>query len=417
MQADLELFRAFAEALAIGMLVGIERYRDRAAGDRRSAGVRTFTITALLGAVCGGLGVPLLTAVTFVAMAAMLGIGYWRHSVDRLGLTTEFAALLVFWLGYLVHEHELPAVSAGIVLTIVLALKRELHSFVVESISEREFYDTLKFLAVVFVVYPVLPNRDLGPWGFFNPTHVWLLVMLVSVLSFCGYLAMRLLGADRGLRWSAIGGGIVSTTAVTMSLAQRARTSPQHGRICGVVAVMANAVQFPRLLALVWAVDAGLAWRLAPALLSMGGVGLCGAWLWSRRVGRDAPDLSLSVTNPFSLRPALQFGLFFVVIFFLVSAGDELLGRQGIYGASLLAGLGDASAITLSVAAKVADGSLSGAGAAVAVFLAVTTNAVVKWILAWTQGSRQVASWLGGGLLTMLVTGALVLVLTGGLDP
>ena len=403
--ANVEVFRAFGEALAIGMLVGIERYREPDLDGRRSAGVRTFAVAALVGAVCHLVNDPLLTAVTFAAVAALLGIGYWRKSQLRLGLTTQFAAILVFWLGYLTFDHELPAVSAGIVLTIVLALKHELHSFVLESVSEREFYDTLKFLAVVFVVYPILPDRDLGPWGFFNPTRIWQLVMLVSGLSYCGYLAMRVLGPGRGLQWSAIVGGIVSTTAVTMSLAQRSRATPDQARVCGVVAVMANAVQFPRLLALAWAVDPGLALRLAPALLVMGSVGLTGAWWLGRRVMRQAPEMALGLSNPFRLLPALQFGLFFVVIFFLVSGGEALFGERGIFVASLLAGLGDASAITLSAASKVAEGSLAADSAEWVVFLAVTTNAVAKWIMAFTSGTRPFAYWLGGGLLTMLGTG------------
>lgn len=415
LETNADVFRAFAEALAIGLLVGIERYRDRDAGELRSAGVRTFTITALTGAVCGLLEAPGLTMVTFVAIAAMFGMGYWRHSHTKLGLTTESAALLVFWLGYLVHEYELPAVSAGIVLTIVMALKRELHSFVLESISEHEFYDTLKFLAVVFVVYPVLPDQAIGPWGFFNPAKVWALVMLVSAMSYCGYLAMRLLGPDRGLQWSAIIGGIVSTTAVTMALAQRSKASPPHGRTCGVVAVMANAVQFPRLLVLAWAIDAELAQRMAPALLAMGATGLVGALVLGRRAAREAPEMELGLVNPFSLKPALQFGLFFVFIFMLVSAGEAWLGEHGIYVASLLAGIGDASAITLSVATKVDAQALAPMAATVAVLLAVTTNAVAKWTLAWTSGTREMAYWLGGGLMTMLATGCLVLFLSGGL--
>lgn len=416
MTTNPDVFRAFAEALAIGMLVGIERYRDRGTDERRSAGVRTFTITALIGAVCGLLQTPGITMVTFAALAAMFSIGYWHNSQTKMGLTTEFAAVLVFWLGYLMHQYELPAISAGIVLTIVLALKRELHRFVLESISEREFYDTLKFLVVVIVVYPVLPDRAMGPWGFFNPTKIWALVMLVSVLSYCGYLAMRLLGPDRGLKWGAVVGGLVSTTAVTMALAQRAKASPPHSRVCGIMAVMANAVQFPRLLVLAWALDAGLAIKLAPALLAMGATGLVGALILDRLSKHDEPAMELGLVNPFSLKPALEFGFFFVLIYLFVSAGEAWLGSRGVYVASLLAGIGDASAITLSMATKVSAGTLAPVVAALAVFLAVTVNAITKWVLAWTSGTREMALYLGGGLLAMLATGYLVLYLSSGLQ-
>lgn len=170
----------------------------------------------MLGGICALLNQVPLTAVTLGALAAFLWQGYRRASRMHMGVTTEFAVILVFWLGYLVREYELVAVSTGIVLTILLALKRQLHDFVAQPLTEREFYDTLKFLVVVSIVFPLLPNRGMGPWDFFNPTEVWLLVILVSSISYGGYLAIRLLGSRRGLGVLGLVGGVVSTTAVTM---------------------------------------------------------------------------------------------------------------------------------------------------------------------------------------------------------
>ncbi len=408
---DIDVFKTFGETLAIGLLIGMERYKDRAPGEQKSAGMRTFTVFALLGVVCGLLNQPGFTLMTFGAVIVLLGLGYYRHATESVGLTTEVAALLTFWIGYLMHAYELLAISMGIVLVVLLAAKRGLHDFVKEQVSEAEFYDTLKFLVVVFVVFPLLPDRNIGPYQFFNPFQVWLLIILVSTISYVGYILIRLLGGKRGLEVSALLGGIVSTTAVTMSLAERARRTPELSRICGVTGVMANAVQFPRLLLLVWVVDGSLGAFLTVPLLGMGAVGLLGAWILGRvrRVTTEDPPADLLLQNPYSLMPALKFGLFFVGVFLLSKLATVWWGEQGIYPASAIAGLGDASAISLSAARLVNSGSLSAPAASAAILIAVTMNALLKWILALVNGNRDLAFWLGGGFVTMLGTGAVLM--------
>ena len=407
---DMGLFKIFGQALAIGFLIGVERYKDRAEGEQKSAGLRTFTIFALIGAVCGLLPMG-YALMTLGALVVFLGLGYYRRSEKSYGLTTEVAAILTFWLGYMMHEYELLAISTGIVLVILLASKRALHDFFRYKVSETELYDTLKFLVVVFVVFPLLPNRNMGPYDFFNPTHIWMLIILVSTISYAGYILTRALGNRRGLAISSLVGGVVSTTAVTVFLAQRVREAPAMSRICGVMGVMANAVQFPRLLLLVWVVDASLGAFLALPLLCMGGVGILGAWILSRnhREDGDDPAVNLILPNPYSLMPALKFGLFFVGVFFLSKVATVHLGEGGIYLTSAMAGLGDASAISLSVAHLFRHGTLSLPAACGAIFLAVSMNALLKWVLARAQGNRELAFWLGGGFATMLVTGAVLM--------
>ncbi len=411
---DLAALKSLAEALAIGMLVGVERYKGRRPGEKEPAGVRTFTVFALTGAVCGLLDSTPLTLITFAAVAVLVAIGYYRSPETSLGLTTEMAALLIFWLGFLLHRYEVLAISTAIVLTIILASKGPLHRFIQEQISETELYDTLKFLAVVLVVFPLLPDRSMGPYGFFNPRQVWLLVVLVSTISYSGHLFMRWLGHRHGLRISALAGGIVSTTATTLSLAERARKSPQFSRVYGVAAVLANAVQFPRLLLLLWVVHRGLGSYLVTPLIGMGTVGFLGSWLLSRRrqVPSDRQE-RLPLQNPFSLTPALKFAAFFVGILLMVEAAEAWIGEQGVYLASAIGGMGSVSAISLSLAEQVNRGTLSFAAAWLAILIGITTNALVKWGLALVNGTRELAFWLGGGLLSMLATGVLLSFLSG----
>ena len=405
---DLTQARFIAEAIAIGLLVGIERYKARAPGEKRTAGVRTFTAFSLLGGICGLFDQLSVSLVSFAALALLVAIGYYRESERSPGLTTETAALIVFWLGFLVHSYEILAISTAIVLTIMLASKESLHGFVRDSISEIELFDTLKFLAVVLVVYPLLPDRPIGPLGFFNPASTWLLVILVSTIGYAGYFLIRVLGRKRGLLISVLLGGIVSTMATTMSLADQSRRSPQSARLLGVAAVTANAVQFPRLLLLVAVLAAPFARQLAWVLIPMTLVGFAGAGLLSLRERGKQPDVQLPLTNPYSLTPALKFALFFVAILFLVRLAESQLGDQGVFLASLLGGAASASAVSLTLAKLVQDGSLSIETGTAALLLCVSANAAVKWLLTFTQGSRRLAFWLGGGLATMIATGYLL---------
>ncbi len=408
---QLEIFRTFAEALALGLLIGSERYKGRTEGKIQPAGMRTFAIICLLGAACSLTAHPGFTMLTFGAIVAFLGIAYYRDPSESYGLTTEMAALLTFWLGLLLKNHEVLAISTGIVVVILLASKKALHGFVREQVTEVEFFDTLKFLAVVFVVLPLLPDRYVGPLEFFNPTQVWMLIILISSISYAGYVLIRVLGGNRGLAVGALLGGIVSTLAVTVSLAERSREAPQSSRLCGVAGVMANAVQFPRLLFLIWIVDAGLGAFLAAPLLAMAFVGFFGAWLLSRSSSSDRVDpVEPLLHNPFSVIPVLKFGVLFIGIFFLTKAASTWLGPQGAYIASGLAGLGSVSAVALSMADMVSNETISVSVAAIAIFIAIITNAVMKWVLSLIEGTRVLALWLGGGFLAALIVGVVLLV-------
>ena len=407
----IDLFKVFGEALAIGLLIGSERYRGRGKGELQTAGVRTFTIVALLGAACALMGHPGFTLVTFGAVVIFLVSGYWRETGDDFGLTTEMAALLTFWLGYLTRHYEALAISTGIVVVILLASKKTLHHFVRKQVSETEFFDTLKFLAVVFVVFPLLPNQYMGPYQFLNPTQIWTLIILISTISYAGYILIRMLGEKKGLAVNALLGGLVSTTAVTMSLADRARNVPACSRLLGFSGVAANAVQPLRLLVLILVVDQALGRFLAVPLIVMSAVGFLAAWVSTslQRSEEDESPLETLLQNPYSIAPVLKFGLLFVGIFFLVKAANVWMGHEGIYLASAIAGLGSVSAIALSVADMVHTGSVSVREASIAILIALTSNSLMKWSISWIRGTRQLAFWLGGGLLLMLITAAVTL--------
>lgn len=405
---DLETARVLGLALAIGVLVGAERYRGRAPGQQEPAGVRTFATIGLLGGVCAVLGYVAFAVVTFAAIAVVVLIAYYRQSAETLGATTEMAALLTFWLGYLVKEREAAAIGLAILLAILLAAKRPMHDFVKGRISDVEFFDTLKFLAVVFVVLPLLPDRDMGPLEFFNPRQVWTFVVIYSALSYAGYFLVRVFGAGRGLFASAVMGGLVSTPAVTMSLARRARQSPGHARTIAAAAVLANSMQFPRLLLLVAAVADELVVAVAPWLATMFAVGVVGAMVVGsfRRVDDDEGDLGIVLRNPFSFTPAITFALVLTAFLFASRLGLTYAGGSAVVAVASLTGLVSVSAIALSLPGLAAAAELTPERVTLLLFAAIAANAMAKWVLALLNGTRELALWLGGGFLTMLAAGA-----------
>lgn len=398
-------FRLLAESLAIGLLIGVERYKARRPGEHGFGSVRTLAAIGLLGGICGLLGNTAFTTVVFGAIAVLVAIAFSNEWSTNSGLTTEVAALTVFWLAYLVRINETLAVSAAIVLAILLASKNSLHDFLADSVSERELFDTLKFLAVVFVVYPLLPDRSLGPWGFFNPAKVWLMIVMVSTLSYAGYLLVRWLGPNRGVLLGGLAGGLVSTTATTLALAGRTKKAPGASGLLGLAGALANAVQLPKILVLLAMVNSNLGAELAPALVAGAAAGLAalGALaLLAGRTERFDPAAAVAYRNPFSLAPALRFGALFVVVLFVVRVAEVMFGDRGILVASAFGGTISATATALSVANLANLGSLPTPVAMLSVLLALTANALVKQALSLFQATPAYSRQLAYGFVLVL---------------
>ena len=399
-----------------GLLIGLERERSRPSDESRLSflgGARTHPLLALVG------GASMLVAretgavavvVAFGALVALLALNYagevWRN-VHR-GITSEVAFLLSFLLGVLaltrgVFEptQKIFAVSAiAVVATFLLSAKPTLHPLV-QRISSEDVAGTLKFLIVAVVVLPLLPNRTYGPLDVLNPFQVGELMVLISGLSFAGYAAIRLLGPRRGLGLTGVMGGLVSSTAVTLSMARRARERPEIVDSAALAVMLASTVMFARVFVIVAVVNPALRGEvLFPmALGTAGGIAACLAlWLRSGRAKPGAQEIAFS--NPFDLAAALEFALLFAVILLGSKAATTYLGTAGTYGAGLVAGATDVDAITLSMAKLAGDGGqLSHRVAATTIFLGTASNTLVKGIMAgvaggWQFGRRVLAAQL-----------------------
>lgn len=391
-------------ALGIGALIGIERERSESGGE--FAGSRTLPLVALSGALTNAFFQSLLIP-AFITIALIVLMAYVVKAVSRgdEGITTAVATLLTFVFGAMtVHSREglILAVALGTITTTLLAAKVRIHAFA-GSIGEDELMDTLKFLIIVLVVLPILPDRSINMlWGL-NPRFIWLMVVLVSGISLLAYLLINYLGPRRGIGLVGALGGLVSSTATTVSMAERARTDPSLTTLCGFAVAVASIMMFPRVLIEVAIVNPSLLFYLAAPLIAMTVVGLGSAYLILRVDSGSGPEVELN--NPFRLQPALIFGAFFALILLASSRGNELFGETGVYATAFLSGLADVNAITLSLSKLALDGTIPSSVATRGIIIGVVTNTFVKLGMSLFLGTRKLAREVGLVLVSAGIVG------------
>jgi uncharacterized membrane protein (DUF4010 family) len=396
---------AAGEALLIGFLIGAQREASREETEQQP-GVRDFALISLVGALCAFIGSDWIAVAALIALASLLAV-YRYQTVGRSGITTEMAAVATFFLGYAAATTRIPsatllAVSLTIAVLFLLSAKAVLHQLVRKTITETEFQDTIRFLALVFVIYPVLPVQPLGPYGFFDARKVWLFVILVCSISYFGYFLRKFAGDRIGTRLAGVLGGIASSTAATAAFARMSRTDEEvRGEGS---AIIANALQFPRVLILLYLLNVELAQACQWVLLAMTAAGAATAMVYWRDEG-TAVHAGPIMSNPFSLAPALKFGLLLTVILFVSRAALHSFGRGSVQWIGAIAGLADADAVLLPVAELFGQGAISIAAASGAVLLALAANAVMKSIIASTGGSRPFARRLLASFAGMFVAG------------
>ncbi|HJR70823.1 MAG TPA: MgtC/SapB family protein [Gammaproteobacteria bacterium] len=417
---DTALWHRLAIALGIGLIVGLERgwkTRDQHGG-QRLAGLRTFAVTALCGGVLAAISLPdrfaVLAAGTLVVGALVVG-GYLitvREQRD-FGMTTELAMLTTFGLGAVaVLGAPFEATAAAIVMALLLGFKAEFHA-AIEKLERQELLATLQLAAIAAVLLPLLPNRDLGPWGAVNPRVVGMLVLLIAGLSYVGYFAVRTLGARLGLTLTALFGGLSSSTAVTVAYARRARTETAHRVLLGAGILLAAATMVPRLVVELSAVNRSLLAALAPTFAALMLVPLVAVLyvVVSRRHGTASGGLELS--NPLQLRAALGFGALLIVLFVATEGLRRWLGDTGTYAVAAIAAVLDVDAVTLAMAEDAARGTLDPLTAQRAIALAALVNTGAKGVLAAAFGGvpmlRSASAVLGAALLAGAVTAIVTL--------
>jgi uncharacterized membrane protein (DUF4010 family) len=400
-------------ALAIGLLIGLERgfsQRTEPEGSR-VAGLRTFGVIGLSGGLAGLLAQETHWAVLAAAIPSFVAIvlfAFWRGQKQRrdIGATTLFATLTTFALGIVAVLGEIEhAAAAAIVLTALLGFKKEMHVGL-ERMKRVELRAAVQLLLISAVILPVLPDRGFGPFEALNPYRIWLMVVLIAGVSFAGYVAIRLFGAGRGVLLTGALGGLVSSTAVALSLAGRAREPDASPSALAAGIVVAASMMFWRCALVVGAIDLALGLRLAWPLGIAGVIGMIGGIILARRgQGGD-----FEPSDPTSLRMAIQFGLLLGLIELLAAALRHWVGDNGLFVLAGISGLADVDAISLSIADMAGKGLDRGIGAG-AILLAAGVNTLVKIGIVGVKGSSDLAWRVGLPLLAALASGAVALFL------
>jgi uncharacterized membrane protein (DUF4010 family) len=420
-------FFSLGIALSAGLLIGIEREQSRTPEPERGSfvgGIRTYPLFALLGALSSlirGVLSPWLPVLAFLTLAALVSISYAndvRTNRDR-SLTTEVSSLVTFLLGALatssdfaepVAERVMLVAALSVVVTFLLSSKPRLRAFV-ERVSENDLYATVKFLIIAVLVLPLLPNRTVDPLGVVNPFEVGGLVVILASVNFAGYVASRTLGARRGLAIAALVGGLVSSTAVTVSLSERVRRESRLTPLAASAIVIASTVMLGRVLALVAVVDPSLVPPLAPSIASMAVVGVVASVILYRKA-TDGPGLApgeVLLSNPFELGTAVRFGLVFAVVLVLSKAAEKYVGPSAIYATTAVAATTDVDAITLSTAHLTREGLAPSVGVT-AILVGTVSNTLTKGVLSRALADRALAKPVGLAFASMLLAAGLAVV-------
>jgi uncharacterized membrane protein (DUF4010 family) len=428
MNLELEmLLTRLALAFGIGLLIGLERgwrTRDAQPGSR-TAGVRTFAISGLLGGIVGALartpdGVlsvagGVIIGAAFASFAAVITV-FGRAENRAAGVhsaTTTIAALLTFMLGvYAVIGNVNVAAAAGVAAAGVLVIREALHDWV-RKLTLEEFESVLVLLAMTFVALPIIPNRQIGPYGGINPRDVWLIAITLATLSFAGFVAVRALGERRGALVASTLGGIVSSTAVVFANARAAAIRPEGARVLAAGVALATAVSMVRVLVIVMVLNPKIA-LIVSAPLAAAALAALG-FVWFAMHGHDAepvPHPDLALTNPFGFLSIIAMAASMGMVIFLGRMLSQILGASGALTVALVSGVFDVDAMTVSMS-RLVPGTLDASTGALAILAGVASATLGKLVIGALLGRRAFALALVPLSLGCLAAGALVAWQTG----
>jgi uncharacterized membrane protein (DUF4010 family) len=404
------LFQQLGIALGLGLLVGLQR--ESAAS--RLAGLRTFPLVTMFGAICAMLATAFgggVVAAGMIALAALIFTGKYvetRAGEPAPGLTTEIALLLMFGVGaYLIIGYRAVAIAVGGGAAVLLHFKGQMHQAVAR-LSDSDLKAIMQFALISLVILPVLPNRAYGPYAVLNPRNIWFMVVLIVGLSLSGYIVYKFFGERAGLLLGGALGGLISSTATTVSYSRRTAHDPESSRAAAIIILIASASVFARVILEIATVApsflAAAIWPLA-ALMAVMAVFAGAMWFWRRGETAVMP----AQDNPSELKSALLFGLLYAFILLAVAFARDRYGSGGLYLVAGLSGLTDVDAITLSTSQMVKLDRISADDGWRVIVLATLSNLVFKALTIAALGHRRLLARVGVGFALVLVAGILML--------
>lgn len=397
-------------AVGLGLLVGLQRESVSS----KLAGIRTFPMVTLFGCICGILGGHFggwVIAAGFVSLAGLIYAGKEAETNEGFpnpGLTTEIAMLLMFGVGaYLIVGYREAAIVVGGGIAVLLHFKGVIHG-AVKKLEDSDLRAIMQFALISLVILPVLPNRTYGPYSVLNPRNIWFMVSLIVGISLSGYIIYKFFGERAGLMLGGVLGGVISSTATTVSYSRRTANAPEASIPASLVILISSSIVFLRVMVEIVTVAPSffpiaavpLAWMMAVLL----GLALA-IWFW-RRDGATAMPM---MGNPTELKSAIIFGLLYALILVAVAFAREHLGSRGLYAVAGLSGLTDVDAITLSTAQMVNLNRMEPELGARLILLATMSNLLFKTFIIALLGSRRLLAMIGGCFGLVLLVGLVLL--------
>ena len=385
-----QTFLCLGVALGLGMLVGLQRERSAS----MLAGFRTFPLITILGTLASlssiALG-PWIVAAGLVALVGVVVIGNvaaMKEPEHESGITTEVSILLMYCLGaYIPIGHLGVAIAVGAGVAVLLHSKDRLHGLAAR-LTDNDLRSIMQFVLLALVILPTLPNRAFDSYGVVNPQKIWLMVVLIVGISFGGYIAYKFFGGGAGTILGGVLGGLVSSTATTVSYARRATTTPAASGVAVIIITIASGMVFARLFVeLALTAPGSIRVTGPPMAIMLGAFVVLSAVAWFVLRG---PSTELPVgESPSELKSAMAFGLLYAVVLYSAAAAKDHFGDSGLYVVAAISGLTDVDAITLSSAELVNLGTLDAGTGWRLVLLAATTNLAFKAATVALLGTRE----------------------------
>jgi uncharacterized membrane protein (DUF4010 family) len=428
-------------AIMMGAFIGVQREMKLQKNNFVDfAGFRTFTFISLLGFVIGYLSFeiledPNLIVFSTIGFFILVAISYQtlsRKFKNYVSETSQIVAILTYLIGILLSlgsDYYYLAVVLTVIVASFLVLGNQLHAFA-KRISIKEVYATMKFALISAIILPILPNKNYGPLDFemlkiyllehfteetliqftiFNPYQIWFLVVVISAITYIGYILIKTIGANKGLLLTGILGGVVSSTALTSSFAIDSKRLKSLSTPLGIGIVIACSIMFFRVILEVMIVNPSLVGEVFFVSL-MGFTGIIISLILLSK-NKESQVTKMRMESPFTLKPALIFVSLFTIIIFFTQLLTTIFGNSGLYFIALFSGFLDVDAITLTLSKMALENTISNSTAASGIFIAAVSNTVFKGGIAYYLGTSQLSKLVIYSFFVILFVGLLSLFL------
>ena len=401
---DYILIKSLLIAVILGFIIGLQRTMSNLYynhGEQKDsyfvAGSRTFALIALLGFLSGWLtkSAPVIVSIIAFSLVGLIVLSYYLKAMlyKNMGMTTQVAAIITYLLGLMVYLHlEQYAIFIGILMIILLEIKPRLQK-IEQNITPADLNASILLLAMTFLLLPILPDEMIGPYKLFNPYKTWLMAVIIAAISFVGYIAIKILGNKRGVLLTGLFGGLISSTAVSISLSQMYSTQKEYLNNFAAGIAMACTLMYLRVLFEAFVINQKVALTLLLPYTAASLSGLIFVYILYKH-SKTATAFNLEDTdiakNPLQLSEAIKFGLLFGIIYGAISVVENHYGNIGVYIVSTLSGITDVDAITLSLSQLATDQKLTIQTSAAGIVIASATNSLVKLGIVFWMGGRAI---------------------------